>query len=238
MGFTNATMASHKSYRTPWVWVDLEASGIDPRTSEILEINLVVTDSSLEPWDSLHVILHHPLNVLLAKSSPWCKRKFCDRRFGGNGLFNDNHYSNISHEDAEYMLWNFFEYYSSNEIGTGRPEIKERMFFDRTSGSNGQTLNKHDVSSTSYPSKAVHRSIMLAGSTVHFDRQFILSHFPCLQRFLNHKVIDVATLLESARRFNPGILTLKPKPSATHRARDDILDSLKLFKFFKEKLFD
>lgn len=232
------TSRTQKSYHNPWIWIDLESTGIDPHSSEILEISLVVTDDNFEPWDTLHIVLHHPMSVLLAKSTPWCKRKFSDKCYGGNGLFNENHFSTTSHEDCEFLLWNFFEFYSSHPVGKGRPERKTRMFFDKTSGSNGEGLRNHDISSTPYASRYNHKSILLAGSTVHFDREFLMVHFPCLRRFLNHKVIDVATFLETSKRFKPELLADKPVPSSTHRAQQDILDSIKLYKYFKEKLFD
>lgn len=222
----------------PWFWVDMETSGLDPMTSEVLEVNIVVTDSRLDVWDSIHIVLHHPMNILMMKSSAWCKRKFCAPYYGGNGLFDECHYSNTTHEDANFMLWNFFEYYSSHEVGKGRPGRTDRAFFDKTMGANGNNLTSYDISSTAYTSKSPHRLVLLAGSTVHFDRGFLVEHFPDLKRFLNHKNIDVTTLLETAKRFRPDILDNKPRPSVTHRAMDDILDSIHLYKYFKEEVFD
>lgn len=221
----------------PWFWIDMETSGLNPHTSEVLEINIVVTDANLEPWDSVHIVLHHPINILMMKASAWCKRKFMGVSYGGNGLFDECHYSNTTHADANIMLWNFFEYYSSHEIGKGRPETVDRAFFDKTSGANGNTLSNYDVSLSAYTSKSPHRLVLLAGSTVHFDRSFLEVHFPDLKRFLNHKNVDVTTLLETAKRFRPDILEDKPKPNSTHRAMDDILDSINLYKFFRHEVF-
>ncbi|CAM9255713.1 unnamed protein product, partial [Sphacelaria rigidula] len=166
------------------------------------------------------------------------QKKFCSTSYGGNGLFDECHFSNTTHEDATFMLWNFFEYYSSHEVGKGRPEKHDRQFFDKTAGANGLNLTNYDVSYTAYSSKTPHRLVLLAGSTVHFDRGFLVTHFPALKRFLNHKNVDVTTLLETAKRFRPDILEHKPKPSATHRALDDILDSINLYRFFREEVFD
>ena len=221
----------------PWFWIDMETTGLDPTTSEVLEINVVVTDANLVPWDSLHIVIHHPMNILMMKSSAWCKRKFCATSYGGNGLFDKCHYANTTYEDAAFMLWNFFEFYSSNQVGTGRPQKHDRQFFDKTAGANGQNLTNYDISHTAYSSKSPHRLGLLCGSTVHFDRGFIEYHFPDLTRFLNHKNVDVTTLLETAKRFRPDLLSKKPKPSGTHRAMDDIMDSINLYKFFKE-IFD
>ena len=236
-------MSSHKQISrdydryNPWFWIDLESTGLDPATSDILEVNVIVTDANLVPWDSLHIVIHHPMNILMLKSSAWCKRKFCSKSYGGNGLFDKCHYANTTYEDAAFMLWNFFEYYSSNQVGTGRPQQHDRLFFDKTTGANGQNLSNYDVSHAAYSSKSPHRLALLCGSTVHFDRSFIEYHFPDLKRFLNHKNVDVTTLLETAKRFRPDLLVNKPKPSGTHRATDDIMDSINLYKYFKE-VFD
>ena len=234
-----ASKVSEYDKYAPWIWIDIESSGLDPMSSEILEISLVVTGGDMVPWDSIHIVMHHPHSVLLAKSSSWCKRHFGTVAYGGNGLFDECNYSTVSHEDAEYMLWNFFEFYSSHPVGTKRPtEIPPRMFFDRTMGSNGGSIGNYDISNMGYMSKNPHRLVMLAGSTVHFDRGFLLAHFPCLRRFLNHKVIDVTSLLESVRRFRPDALKDLPRPSGYHRASADIHDSINLYRYIKDHVFD
>lgn len=224
---------------SPWIWIDIESSGLDSSRSEILEIYVVVTDSNMEPRDHLHLVLHHPMNVLLAKSSLWCKRHFGSVTYGGNGLFDECQFSNLSYAEAEHQLWDFFEFYSSHPVGAIRPGggIK-RPFFDKTMGANGDNIQTHDLSHMPYASNNPHRLIMLAGSTVHFDRDFILKFFPSIKRFLNHKVIDVTSLLETARRFRSEALTMLPKPNSRHRAMEDIFDSIGLFKYIKNNVFE
>jgi len=214
----------------PWIWIDIETSGLDPDRSEILEIYAVVTDSNMMPVDHLHLLLHHPVNVLLHRSSHWCKRHFGKY---GNGLFNECNYSTLSYADAEHHLWNFFEFYATNPIGTTRPLNEQRPFFDRTLGAAGQHINEEEEY---HVSNRPHRLIMLAGSTIHFDREFLLKYFPCLRKLLNHKVIDVTSLLESVRRFNPEALGSLPKPQNIHRAGADIYDSINLYKYIKDNV--
>ncbi|ACH46829.1 putative oligoribonuclease [Feldmannia species virus] len=216
----------------PWFWIDIETSSLDFSTSDVLEIAIVVTDSGLNVWDSLHVVIHHPINILMLKSSNWCKEKFCSRSYGGNGLFDDCHYSNTSITDATHLMLNFFEYYSTHEIGRGRPAHKSRTFFDRTSGANGMKLSPYDISCQVQNFTGTRRSQgLLAGSTVYFDRRIIEKHFPVLRKYLSHKNVDVTSLLETAKRFHPDLIENKPKPTMVHRAMDDILDSLTLYKY-------
>lgn len=233
-----STLSSAYDRMNPWFWVDIETSGLDPNVDEILEIYIAVTDKNLEVWDTLHLVMHHPYSVLLAKASTWCKVHFCSKSYRGNGLFDECNYSNTGHLQAEILLWNFFEYYSSHDIGTGRPQGVQMPFMDKTSGSDGSALHARDVSSTRYSTKSPHRSALLAGSTVHFDRQFLLKQFPSLRRFLSHKSIDVTTILETCKRFGKDLLHDKPRPTGNHRAGEDILDSINLLKFFKARLFE
>lgn len=222
---------------SPWFWLDVETSGLDPHSDFILEVYVAVTDSELNVWDTIHVVLHHPYNVLLAKASTWCKGRFCSKSHGGNGLFDECNFSNMSHHDAERLLWNFFEYYSSHEVGAGRPPEVTPDFMNTTSDSQGSILHPREVSATRYSTTAPHRSALLAGSTVHFDRQFLMKEFPCLRKFLSHKSIDVTSILETFKRFGKDHLHQKPKPCGTHRAGDDIVDSINLMKYFKHIMF-
>lgn len=220
-----------------WIWCDIESSGIDPKRSEILEICVIVTDSNMEIWDSMHLIIHHPMSVLLTKSSNWCKRHFGSLSYNGNGLFDQCNRSSTSYKDAEIKLWHFFEYYSCHPVGVGRPNMNiYRQYFDRVSDTNGSQIGTYNVNNTIYSSRKTHRGVMLAGSTVHFDRGFLMRFFPGLKPFMSHKVIDVTSLLEMTKRFRPELLVDLGKPSGNHRACDDILDSIKLFKFITDNL--
>lgn len=219
-----------------WIWCDIETTGIDPGRSDILEICVVVTTPDMEPWDTLHMIVHHPMSVLLTKSSSWCKRHFGSLSYGGNGLFDECNRSNTRYEDAEMKLWHFFEYYSSHPVGVGRPNMEiDRLYFDRVNGTNGKPIGSYDVNNTIYSSRRTHRGVMLAGSTVHFDRGFLMAFFPNLKKFMSHKVIDVTSILEMTKRFKPDSLKDLGKPSGHHRACHDIFDSIKLLKYIKER---
>jgi len=215
-----------------WMFIDLETSGLCSDRSEILEICAVVTDENLVPVDQLDLVIHHPSNIVIPRSSGWCKKKFTSIERGGNGLFNECHYSTLSYPDAEYYLWKFFEFHCTNPPGTYRPQIEPRPLFDRAMGYNGENINCH----YDYYAPTHIKPIQLAGSTIHFDREFLLKFFPCLKKLVNHKVIDVTSILESVRRFNPEALIGLQKPRNLHRARDDIHDSILLLKYLKDRV--
>lgn len=81
----------------PWFWIDMETTGLDTDTNLILEIVMVVTDRDLNEVDFMRLVLHHPHSILMARSSAWCRKKFCHRGDGGNGLFEACHFSALSH---------------------------------------------------------------------------------------------------------------------------------------------
>lgn len=75
--------------------------------------------------------------------------------------------------------------------------------------------------------------IILAGSSVHFDRGFIANEMLRLDERLSHRHFDVSTL----RMFFDGLgyheLSERDTPS-THRAKQDIVDSYKLARQYVE----
>jgi len=69
----------------------------------------------------------------------------------------------------------------------------------------------------------------LAGSSIHFDRSFIRQHFPRLISKLHYRLFDVSTV----KRLYTGILSSKPyKKKETHRALDDIRESLAELRYY------
>lgn len=221
----------------PWFWIDLETTGLDTDTNLILEIVVVVTDRDLNEIDCMRLVLHHPHSILMARSSSWCRKKFCHRSEGGNGLFGACHFSALSHHEAEYRMWNFFDHYSKDVGGrydTSRM-TSSQPFFERTLGANGAFIGSPETK-YHHPRRSNYKKCLLAGSTVYFDRLFMLKYFPCLKTFFHHRVVDVSTPLEMVRRWRPDLASKIPRRNGTHRAYDDILDSISLMKFFKNTL--
>ncbi len=76
---------------------------------------------------------------------------------------------------------------------------------------------------------------LLAGNSVHIDREFIRIHMPRLAAFVHYRIIDVTTIKELAFRWYPQI-TPFPKEDA-HRAHDDILESIDELKYYQARIF-
>ena len=65
-------------------------------------------------------------------------------------------------------------------------------------------------------------SIVLAGSTVHFDLGFVRVHMPRFAAYLSHRCFDVSTLKMAERDWAGE----KFKKAEAHRALPDVLESL------------
>lgn len=71
--------------------------------------------------------------------------------------------------------------------------------------------------------------IVLAGSSIHFDRKWIARFMPRLDRLLHYRMIDVSSFKEAMSIF---LMPVYPKGEAKHRALDDIRGSLEEFKVY------
>jgi oligoribonuclease len=75
----------------------------------------------------------------------------------------------------------------------------------------------------------------LCGNSVHVDRWFMRRRMPRLEAYLHYRNIDVSTIKELAHRWYPDLGEYEKKK--THRARDDILESIGELRHYKEAIF-
>ncbi len=73
----------------------------------------------------------------------------------------------------------------------------------------------------------------LCGNSIHQDRRFLVKQMPVLEEFMHYRNIDVSTLKELAKRWKPSILQ-GFKKSGSHKALDDILESIAEMKYYRE----
>lgn len=73
----------------------------------------------------------------------------------------------------------------------------------------------------------------LCGNSIHQDRRFLVKQMPILEEFVHYRNIDVSTLKELAKRWKPEILP-GFKKSESHKALDDILESIAEMKYYRE----
>lgn len=77
----------------------------------------------------------------------------------------------------------------------------------------------------------------LAGNSVHADKKFLDKFMPKFMNHLHYRIVDVSTLKELARRWYPNEYKKAPKKGGSHRARDDILESIEELKYYQRALF-
>ena len=81
------------------------------------------------------------------------------------------------------------------------------------------------------------RSVPLCGNSIGTDRRFLQEYMPELEEFLHYRNIDVSTLKELARRWHPEVLASVPEKATTHRALDDIRESIAELEHYRNTMF-
>ncbi len=79
------------------------------------------------------------------------------------------------------------------------------------------------------------RMVPLAGNSIHQDRRFLERYMPRLNDYLHYRNIDVSTLKELSKRWYPDLRQYQKANS--HRALDDIRESIAELRYFKSMLF-
>jgi oligoribonuclease len=81
------------------------------------------------------------------------------------------------------------------------------------------------------------RSVPLCGNSIGTDRRFLAAHLPEIEEYLHYRSVDVSTIKELARRWNPTVVKAAPEKETTHRALDDIRESIEELRYYREHLF-
>ena len=74
----------------------------------------------------------------------------------------------------------------------------------------------------------------LAGNTVHQDRRFMARYMPAFDNYLHYRIVDVSTLKELARRWNPGVLAGVAK-EGRHEALADVYESIEELRHYRRQ---
>lgn len=170
------------------VWVDLEMTGLDPRTCVIVEIATLITDASLEVVaEGPNLVVHQPPEVL-AGMDPYVVKMH-----EKSGLLERIRESDITLEQAEQR---------------SLAVVKEHC---------------------------AERTSPLCGNSIWKDRQFLDKYMPAFDAYLHYRLIDVSTIKELVRRWYPQHKA--PQKKETHRALDDIVESIAELKFYRGRIF-
>jgi oligoribonuclease len=80
-------------------------------------------------------------------------------------------------------------------------------------------------------------TVPLCGNSIGTDRRFLAAWLPEIEDYLHYRSVDVSTLKELARRWYPKVSSGAPKKTGSHRALDDIKESVAELRYYRDALF-
>lgn len=81
------------------------------------------------------------------------------------------------------------------------------------------------------------RTVPLCGNSIGVDRRFLALQLPEVEGFLHYRSIDVSTVKELARRWLPDAVQHAPVKRGTHRAMEDIKESIAELAYYRQAVF-
>ncbi len=81
------------------------------------------------------------------------------------------------------------------------------------------------------------RSVPLCGNSIGTDRRFLARYLPDIENHLHYRSVDVSSIKELARRWYPEVVERAPDKGGTHRALDDIRESIAELRYYRETVF-
>lgn len=113
----------------------------------------------------------------------------------------------------------------------------------KTHGASGLTQRVKDSSTTTREAEQATLAFLrpyvepgvapMCGNSVHQDRRFMQREMPELEAFFHYRNLDVSTLKELAKRWNPDVKKSFKKQNA-HLALDDIRESVAELRHYRE----
>lgn len=80
-------------------------------------------------------------------------------------------------------------------------------------------------------------SAPLCGNSIGMDRRFLVRHLPEVDSYLHYRSVDVSSIKELARRWNPPLYSGAPRKNNGHRALDDIRESVAELAYYRDHFF-
>ncbi|CAM2193888.1 oligoribonuclease [Paraburkholderia sp. A1RI_3L] len=168
------------------IWLDMEMTGLDPDNDRIIEVAVVVTNSTLDKMVEGPVLAIHQSDETLGKMDEWNRNTH-----GRSGLTDRVRASTVDEASATEQLIAFLSQYV--------PPGKSPM----------------------------------CGNSICQDRRFMARWMPDLERFFHYRNLDVSTLKELCRRWQPAIYKGFQK-RAMHTALADIHESIDELQYYRK----
>jgi len=81
------------------------------------------------------------------------------------------------------------------------------------------------------------RTVPLCGNSIGTDRRFLAAALPEIEEYLHYRSIDVSSVKELVKRWYPDLDANRPRGQGSHRALDDIRESVKELAYYREHVF-
>ncbi|XP_051217143.1 oligoribonuclease isoform X2 [Lolium perenne] len=78
---------------------------------------------------------------------------------------------------------------------------------------------------------------LIAGNSVYVDLLFLKKYMPQLAAIFSHVIVDVSTIMALCIRWYPKERKQTPRKGKSHRAMDDIKESIAELKYYKDNIF-
>jgi oligoribonuclease len=76
----------------------------------------------------------------------------------------------------------------------------------------------------------------LCGNSIGVDRRFLDRQLPDLDAYLHYRSIDVSSFKELCRRWYPAVYKKRPGKRETHRALDDVRESIAELRYYRDTM--
>ncbi len=83
----------------------------------------------------------------------------------------------------------------------------------------------------------VERAVPLCGNSIGTDRRFLAAYLPDIENWLHYRSVDVSSVKELVKRWYPELTGAHQNKTGTHRALDDIRESVSELRFYREHVF-
>jgi oligoribonuclease len=81
------------------------------------------------------------------------------------------------------------------------------------------------------------RTVPLCGNSIGTDRRFLAAYLPEIEEYLHYRSIDVSSVKELVKRWYPDVADSRPHGHGSHRALDDIRESVRELVYYREHAF-
>lgn len=176
------------SERADLLWLDMEMTGLNPKTDKPLEVAVIATDWDFKEIATFESGIGQPTDVIapLLEANPFYKKFPANKKALLSLCAESPPVAVVERQITEFV----------------------KAHFDTT------------------------RPVLLAGNSIHQDRRFIREHMPFFEQQLHYRMLDVSAW----KIIFEGKFRQEFKKNESHRALDDIRESISELQFYLSKV--